>query len=298
MNLDHLMMAVIVSGLAGVCTRIYLLQTDYRQYPTYPHGYIIHLALGIIAAGLGSVAIPALIKKDFTAFTFLALAAQQFRDVRNMERTMLTNIDGMELVPRGVSYIEGIAMVFEGRNYLTIASALITSFTVINWNVTVGVIVGIVCIVCSRFFMSGKMMSSIVEIREAKLRLDGASLYVEDIYLMNVGLSSDKKAIMENGIGMILTPKDASSRITLSNVGQRQAILHDVSTVLGVYRDTGEPALTPLGKLDLQDGRLGLLLLPQDRNVKRAIDIIGKVPVLESAMKKPLQANATRGGMS
>lgn len=298
MYTDHIMMTVIISGLAGIFTRIYLLQTDYRQYPTYPHGYVIHLALGIIAAGLGAVAIPALVKKDFTAVTFLTLAAQQFRDVRNMEREMLSKLDRMELVPRGLSYIEGIAMVFEGRNYLTIASAIITSFAAITWNVTVGIIVGVLCVVCSRFFMSGKTMNSIVEIQEAKLRLDGPDLYVEDIYLMNVGLSNDRKEIMENGIGFILKPKDASSRITLSNVGQRQAIMHDVSNVLGVYRDTGEPGLTPLGKLDLKDGRLGLLLLPQDRNVQRAIDIIGKVPVLESAMRKPQQTNAARGGAS
>ena len=42
--------------------------------------------LRFIAAGLGAVSIPAIAKPDYVAVTFLVLAAQQFRDVRNMER--------------------------------------------------------------------------------------------------------------------------------------------------------------------------------------------------------------------
>jgi hypothetical protein len=88
-------------------------------------------------------------------------------------------------------------------------------------------------------------------------------LYAADIYLMNVGLPDNRQRILENGVGVIIEPLDASSRITISNLGQRQAILHDVSSILGVTRDSGEPALTPLAKLDLKDGRLGLVVLPQ-----------------------------------
>ena len=36
----------------GVLARLFMLKTDYRQYPTYLHGKIIHIALGFIAAGL------------------------------------------------------------------------------------------------------------------------------------------------------------------------------------------------------------------------------------------------------
>ncbi len=69
--------------LFGVAARFTMLRTDYRQYPTYPHGKIIHLSLGVIAAGvLGAVAVPSLLEKNYTAITFLAMAAQQFRDVR------------------------------------------------------------------------------------------------------------------------------------------------------------------------------------------------------------------------
>ncbi|WP_217609184.1 YIEGIA domain-containing protein, partial [Bacillus sp. GbtcB10] len=80
--------------------------------------------------------------KNYTAVTFLSLAAQQFRDVRNMERQSLSKIDELELVPRGAAYIEGIAMVFEGRNYLVIlASFLASLFSILfawYWGILAG----------------------------------------------------------------------------------------------------------------------------------------------------------------
>ena len=42
-----------------------MMKSDYRQYPTYPRGYLSHFTLGFIAAGLGAVAVPALIEKNF-----------------------------------------------------------------------------------------------------------------------------------------------------------------------------------------------------------------------------------------
>jgi hypothetical protein len=122
----------IIGGLAaGVLARLFMLRLDYRQYPTYPHDIITHIALGSIAALIGAVFIPALLFKQYTAVTFLALAAEQFRNVRNMERETLTKLEETELVPRGIDYIEGIARTFEARNYLTIFTAVIISGVII-----------------------------------------------------------------------------------------------------------------------------------------------------------------------
>ncbi len=74
---------------------------DFRQYPTYPQGRIIHLSFGFIAAFIGSVAVPAVLESDWTAVTFLGLAATQFREVRKMERETLEKIDTKEMVKRG-----------------------------------------------------------------------------------------------------------------------------------------------------------------------------------------------------
>ncbi|MDN5366405.1 MAG: uncharacterized protein PWP44_1611, partial [Thermacetogenium sp.] len=58
--------SVIIGLVAGVLARIFMLRVDYRQYPTYPHDVITHLALGFIAALIGAVLIPALLSKEYT----------------------------------------------------------------------------------------------------------------------------------------------------------------------------------------------------------------------------------------
>lgn len=288
--------AGIATGVVfGILARLSMLRTDYRQYPTYPHGRIIHLALGLIAASLGSLAVPSLLEKQYTAVTFLTLAAQQFRDVRNMERQTLTNIDSMELVPRGATYIEGIAMVFEGRNYMVMFTALVSSMCGILFGWYWGAAAGILALLVSNYYKTGKSLSSIAQVEPAPVRIDGPDLYVGDIYIMNVGLDETRKLIREHGIGCILTPKDKNSRITLSSIGQRQALLHDACTIMGVYRDTGEPSLLPMAKLDMNDGRLAVLLLPPQPDQGLALSVVKRVPLLESAVRLPVEAHVHSG---
>ncbi|MCR8634444.1 YIEGIA family protein [Paenibacillus radicis (ex Xue et al. 2023)] len=282
---------IVLGVVFGLAARLSMLRTDYRQYPTYPHGRIIHISLGVIAAGLGSVAVPSLLDKNYTAVTFLSLAAQQFRDVRNMERQTLSKIDSMELVPRGATYIEGIAMVFEGRNYLVIFTSFIAALFSIVFSWYWGIAAGICAILITNHFKSGKSISHIADVHTAEVRLDGPNLFVDDIYIMNVGLEDTRSIIRKRGIGLILVPKNKNCRVTLANVGQRQAILHDLSTILGIYRDEGEPSLLPLAKLDMADGRLAVFLLPQERNVEKARRILMQSPVLESAVRMPTEAN-------
>jgi uncharacterized protein len=284
---DRYTYGIIVGVLFGILARLALLRTDYRQYPTYPHGRIIHLSLGVIAAGLGAVAVPSLFEKDYTAITFLALAAQQFRDVRNMERETLNRLDTMELVPRGSTYIEGIAMVFEGRNYLVILTSFSSSLFTVQFSWAWGILAGVIVLLISFFFKSGKSISSVAEVKLGEVRMDGPNLYVDDIYIMNVGLKDSRQKIEEHGLGLVLTPQNLNCRVTLANVGQRQALLHDLSTILGVYRDTGEPSLIPLGKLDMNDGRLALFLLPLIKDGERAVQVARRAPVLESAVRMP-----------
>ncbi len=273
----------------GTISRIYMLRTDYRQYPTYLHGKTIHIALGFIAAGLGTVAVPSILEEEFTAITFLTIAASQFREVRNMERNTLTELDGYEMVPRGSTYIEGIAIAFESRNYLVIFTSLVSTMGYLLVNIWVGLISGLIAILIGRALMSGGKIRDIVDIEYVKPRFDGAGLYVDNIYIMNIGLSARQEEVLKYGMGFILKPKNFNARTTIANLGQRQAILHDVSNALGVYRDSGTPALVPLAKRDLDDGRIGVFVLPQEKNIERAIEIIGAVPTLENAIRMPTE---------
>lgn len=290
---EHLV-GVLLGIVFGVIARLLMLKTDYRQYPTYPHGRIIHISLGVIAAALGAVAVPALLGKDFTAITFLTLAAQQFRDVRKMERETLTKIDSLELVSRGATYIEGIAMVFEGRNYLVIMSALLASLFSIVLNVWFGIAAGLLSLLIVLKLKSGKSISHIAHVEPGEVRIDGPDLFVSDIYIMNVGLKANQEIIAERGIGFIVTPTNPNGKVTLSNLGQRQAILYDLATILGVYRDDGEPALIPLSKLDMKDGRLAVFLLPQDMDIQKGREVVLRVPILESAVRMPTEAPVNR----
>ncbi len=287
----------ILLGLVfGVITRIYMLRTDYRQYPTYLHGKIIHVALGFIAAGLGAVAVPSIMEQEFTAITFLTIAASQFRDVRNMERNTLTELDQFELVKRGNTYIEGVAIAFESRNYLVILTSFASTFAYLVWNVWAGILVGIISIFISKKLMSGGRLKDIVDIEYVKPRFDGAGLYVDNIYIMNIGLPARQEEVLKYGMGFVLKPKNFNVRSTIANLGQRQAILHDISTALGVYRDSGTPALVPLAKRDLDDGRIGIFVLPQEKDVEKAIAVIGQVPTLENAIRMPTESKANKKG--
>jgi hypothetical protein len=281
-------LGVMIGVIFGLTARIIMLRTDYRQYPTYPHGRIIHLSLGAIAAALGAVAVPSLLNKEYTAVTFLALAAQQFRDVRKMERETLTKLDEFELVSRGGTYIEGIAMVFEGRNYMVIFAAFIaalfsTIFVVWYW----GIVAGFIALLFCYLLKSGKSVSQIADVREGILRFDGPDLFIDNVYIMNIGLKDSQKKIIEHGLGLVVTPKNLNSRVTLANLGQRQAILYDLSTILGVYRDSGEPSLVPLAKLDLSDGCLAVFILPLHHNIEKAKQTLLRAPLLENAVRMP-----------
>jgi len=287
---------IIFGVAAGTLTRIYMLRTDYRQYPTYLHGKIIHIALGFIAACLGTIAVPAIMEEEFTAITFLTVAASQFREVRNMERNTLAELDHYELVPRGKTYIEGIAVAFESRNYLVIFTSLVTTLFYVLFNIYGAIVAGVVSLLISRILMDGGKLKDIVHIQHVKPHFDGPGLYVDNIYIMNIGIPDRQKEVLQYGMGFILTPKSFNARSTIANLGQRQAILHDVSTALGVYRDSGTPALVPLAKRDLDDGRIGIFVLPQEKDVNKAIEIIGKVPLLENAIRLPTKRKKNEEG--
>jgi hypothetical protein len=277
--------------VTGVLIRYYMLKRDYRQYPSYPHGTTIHLAMAFIAAVIGSVAVPALMEKEFTAVTFLALAATQFREVRDMERMMLKNLDRANLVSRGVEYIEGIARVFEARNYLVMFTSLLVGGATYWGNVFYGLLVAFIAFLISRRLMGGKIVGEIARVRQGKVHFKGPNLFVEDIHFMNLGMESVKEKYLERALGVIIEPLDDNARATLANIGQRMAIAHDVATLLGLYKDVDTAEFTPILRRDLDTGRIGMIIVPIERDIEFLIEAVKRVPVLESAYRAPLKTN-------
>jgi hypothetical protein len=248
----------------------------------------MHLAFGVIASALGSVALPALIAKDYTAVTFLTLAAEQFRNIRTMERENLTNIEEMELVKRGKSYIEEIAKIFEARNYIVIITSLSTSIAFyITHRWYMGIVCGTIFLILLKQLMKGQFIKEIATIEKADVTFKDSYLVVGNIVIMNIGLSASKERILNEGFGIVLKPKDENASITLSNLGQRQAIIHDVVAQMGIRKDVDEPDFTPLARRDTNSGNVAIIFFPSIKNENALIRAVGLSPVLESVRRKP-----------
>ncbi len=279
----------------GVIARYLMLRSDYRQFPGYPHGYITHLSLGLVAALLGALAIPALLEKEFTAVTFLSLAATQFRDIREVERRTLVNLDATYLVPRGFDYIEGIARVFEARNYLVMLIGLLVSGLTVVFGLPVGVPAGLAILFVARGLMGGPTVGDIAVVRPGELRFEGPNLFVEKIHFMNLATAEVRARFLERGLGVVIEPFDDDARATLATAGQRLAIAHDAAVQLGIYKDVDTAEFTPVLRRCLDTGRIAMVMLPIERDLECLILAVRRAPVLESSRTRPLQSKAGRG---
>lgn len=282
---------VILAGIvAGFVNRWILLRYDYRHYPTYPHGHITHLALGFIAASLGAVAIPAIAEPDYAAVTFLGLAATQFREIRDMERKTLASLEENKLITRGHDYIEGIARVFEVRNYLVMLTALVTSALTHFAGWPFGLVAGVLMIYATTRLMSGLSIGDMASIEPAQVSFDGALLKVADVPMMNVGFEKTRHKIQAEALAVLIHPFDDEGRLTLQSPGQRMAIIHDVTSILGAKVDISEMEMAPMARMHADKGYLALFVVPNEPDMDVMVEMIKRVPVLESARSTTLKS--------
>lgn len=97
-----------------------------KAISTEPNILLSQLVLAFVASALGSLLVPALIERSYTSITFLSLAAQQFRQVRDNRRDTLQNLEDVQLIQRGNAFIEEIARTYEVRNYTCIVTSFLT----------------------------------------------------------------------------------------------------------------------------------------------------------------------------
>ncbi|SKC65811.1 YIEGIA domain-containing protein [Maledivibacter halophilus] len=281
---SHVLLFIFIGIIVGFFSRGWMLRGDIRQYPTLPNGYLINLTTGFIAAAIGAVAYPALLGKNYVAVTFLSLAIQQFRDIRKMEKETLHSLERDSYAPRGESYIDGIAKTFEARNYIVMISSLITTFSafIIRYMtkrniiiIPISIALGFIVTLILKNYTKGHTLQDIVNITEAPLEFkEGSNLYVGDIYVMNIGLSATKKRILKNGIGIIIKPIGENEKIMLNHSGQRKAIVHECSRLLGLERYVET-------RRNFDNGDLALVIVPITKDVSKLKEIIYNVPILE-----------------
>lgn len=278
---------ILLGTLIGFITRCWLLRGDIRQYPSIPNGYFIHLTTGFVAAAIGAVAYPALLYKNFTAVTFLTLAIQQFRDIRKTEKSALESIETENYFPRGRTYIDGIAKTFEARNYIvmiTSATTTVLAFNISRYlsnhalNCTLAIIGGLVIALILKRVTKGHILLDIITIEETPLSFSkNHDLMVGDIFVMNVGLSATRQRILDNGIGLTLRLKDPNNekhKVVLNHIGQRKAILHECSRVLGLERYCGT-------RRNYDNGDVVMMIVPISKDISRLKQVIYHVPILE-----------------
>jgi hypothetical protein len=280
--------------LLGALARISTLRSDYRQYPTYPHSYVSHLFLGFMAALAGAVTVPALLEQEWTAVTFFLLVSQQFREIRSMERDALKAMEDDELVTRGSDYIEDIAKVFEARYYVVILVSASSTFGFEVGSIWLGMLLGALSFTIGALLMGRQRLGDVVTIETAPVIVRGRDIYVGDIFIMNLGLIESREIIQDHALGAVLVPKDDNARGTIASPGQRQAIIHDAATVLGARKDSDTPEFTPMAKRDLRTGRVGVYIVPMEKDREALLEALRRVPVLETARGTVLKTKAGR----
>lgn len=295
------MLTIVLATFSGLIARLYMLRRDYRQYPSYPQGWAIHLFIGFIGALLGAILVPSLIEVEFAAVSFLLMAASQFREVRNIERSSLEKLEHTELVMRGTAYIEGIARVFEARNYLAIWTAfivaIVSEMTIhAGWMVQIpaALAAGAIAAGVLNQLMRGPSIGDIADVKMTEIGFDGPILVVGGVSVMNVGLTTARERYLKQAVAAEIIPRDVKAKATLANIGQMQAIAHDAAAMVGVYMDVGEQEFTPLVRRDPESGKLVMVMIPSEDNQEAFLEAVSNVPVLETAIRKPLRSVAGR----
>lgn len=291
-SLEFSELFIILCGIfMGTIARVITLKVDTRQNPSFPNGYFINLVMGCIAATLGSVAIPALLRGDFVAVTFLTLAIEHFRDIRRIERESLGKLEHTEYSKRGDAYIDGISKTYEARNYHSLLTAFFTvlmlkittsSFYAENNYIVMGLIAaltGLVVIFLLASFTKGKRIGDICTITEGKMTVDHSDLYVDGMYVTNIlGTERSREMVLNDGVAFVLTPKKEKFRLTLDNLGQRQAMLFEATRSFGVKR-------FKFTRRSFKEGKLIIAFVPIIKNPKGIMDVIKQTPVLENSRK-------------
>lgn len=272
--------------VVGTVARAITLVVDYRQTPTYPDGQFIHMFAGFIAAALGAVAIPALLEKEYAAFTFLALAVQHFRDIRKIEQESLGELEDSGYARHGQAYIDGISKTYEARNYISMISAMAASSAMLllsgrsrALSVAAAVGAGVLTIFLLKRFTRGKRVGDISVITQGTIRIEGSKLFVDDVYVTGAaGSPVARELFLGQGLAVVITPKKEQFRATLENAGQRQAMLYECASTLGVknYKYV---------KRGVEQNKMVIALVPVQRDIGRMIAAIQNTPILENSRK-------------
>ncbi|MDR1773833.1 MAG: YIEGIA family protein [Clostridioides sp.] len=304
--MDNKMFFFDLSFYVGVCigvtSRIIMLNTDQKQYPSHPNILVTQLVLAFVASALGALLVPAIIERSYTSITFLSLAAEQFRQVRAIRRNTLQNIESSQLVKRGESLIEEIAKAYEVRNYMCIITSFFTVAidTILREdfgmnNILSLVIAGATNLILAfliKKLLTRKKVGDIADIVQVPISfVDTSILKVGDLKgITNIGLLEDRELYLQKAVGIEIIPKNKNyeNASIIYNSGQRQAILYNIYSKLGRYGDIDEPQYTPIPRKFAERESILFAYIPLVGDAQDVINAVKNCPVIESTKGKNL----------
>ena len=288
--------AFIVALLIGVLCRGLVLRVTDKQYPSRPQDYLEQIIISGLSASLGAIAFPALIDKEFSALTFLAVGIQQFQGLSKQEKITLNNIDEDELVPKGVTYIEEIASTYEVRSYVSLFAALCSSIGYIlvakrfGENIlictAVAAILALIVGLIFRRILRRNSINDIADIKEAKLYFDGPIMKVNDVVITNIGLKQTREKFLKGGIALEVVPKDEKDFGVINDLGQRDTIIYNIFIHTGIDRDIDEHDIVSTSKVDLKTKSVLIVFMPILNDMELIKQVAGSTPILEAAKGK------------
>lgn len=286
----------LVALLIGTLCRIFVLRVIDKQYPARPQDYLEQLIIAGLSASLGAIVMPALIDKEFSALTFFAVGIQQFQGLASQERITLENLDNDEVVSKGGAYVEEIASTYETRSYISLFSALIASIIYIfsaklfgfgMLFCTIGAVIGGVIVgLIFRFILRRDSIGDVADVIPAKIHFDESVLMVNDVVITNIGLKNTKDKYLKNGIALEIKPKNIADFGIVNDLGQRQAILHNMFIHLGIDKDVDEVDILAISRTDLEKQTVVIPYIPVFKDIDSAIEVIKSTPIIETAKGK------------
>ena len=292
----------LIAVILGTLSRFLVLRIKDRQYPTRPQDYIEQIIIAGLTSSLGAIALPALIDKEFAALTFLAIGIQQFQGISQQEKISLSNIDEDELVPKGDEYIQEISSTYEVRSYVSLFTALFSSIVYIliarrfgeniwicsSFAILTALITGLIF----RRILRRNNINDIATIKEAKLYFDGPIMKVDDIVMTNIGLKSTQQKFLKKGIALEIITKNKHDFGVINDLGQRQAIIHNIFIHTGVDKDVDEHDIVSTSKANLNKNSIIIVFMPILNDMNLIKQVAGSTPILEVAKGK--QSNYIR----
>ena len=285
--------AFVISTCIGILSRAFVLRVKDKQYPSRPQDYLEQIIISGLSSSLGAVVFPALLDKEFAALTFFAVAIQQFQGLSKEERITLENIDNDQIVPKGSAYIEEISSTYEARSYISLASSLGASITYIRavnvyelgfWGALLASsVIGFGIAFILRRFLRRDSVADVAEIKPAKITFDGPILKVNEMMIHNIGLEDTRKRYVENGLAVEIIPKNMADFGVINDLGQRQAILHNLYIHLGIDKDVDEKDILSITRVNYETKSVLIPYIPLKKDLEVMIDVIRSTPIIETA---------------